>query len=110
MKNFRSNSCGIPEEISGELHKECLGNPTRNEFLGISTSNSWGIPKEISEELQKKFLENSRRKGEGRSVTDHMFTLRTFLDNLREYNMQTHHLYIDSKAAYDFVKIKKNME
>ncbi|KXJ67862.1 hypothetical protein RP20_CCG008536 [Aedes albopictus] len=33
-----------------------------------------------------------------------MFTLRQILDKFREYNLQTHHLFIDFKAAYDSVK------
>ena len=41
---------------------------------------------------------------EGRSTTDQMFTLRQTLDKFREYNLQTHHLFIDFKAAYDSVK------
>lgn len=41
---------------------------------------------------------------EGRSTTDQMFTLRQILDKFREYNLQTHHLFIDFKAAYDSVK------
>ncbi|XP_038116806.1 uncharacterized protein LOC119769006 [Culex quinquefasciatus] len=40
----------------------------------------------------------------GRSTTDQMFTLRQILDKFREYNLQTHHLFIDFKAAYDSVK------
>ena len=32
-----------------------------------------------------------------------MFTLRMILDKFREYNLQTHHLFIDFKAAYDSV-------
>ena len=40
----------------------------------------------------------------GRSTTDQMFTLRMILDKFREYNLQTHHLFIDFKAAYDSVK------
>jgi sorting nexin-29 len=41
---------------------------------------------------------------EGRSTTDQMFSLRMILDKFREYNLQTHHLFIDFKAAYDSVK------
>ncbi|XP_038116847.1 uncharacterized protein LOC119769036 [Culex quinquefasciatus] len=37
----------------------------------------------------------------GRSTTDQMFTLRQILDKFRKYNLQTHHLFIDFKAAYD---------
>ena len=33
-----------------------------------------------------------------------MITLRMILDKFREYNLQTHHLFIDFKAAYDSVK------
>ena len=33
-----------------------------------------------------------------------MFTLRQILDKFREFNLQTHHLFIDFKAAYDSVK------
>lgn len=40
----------------------------------------------------------------GRSTTDQMFTLRQILDKFREYNLQTHHLFVDFKAAYDSVK------
>lgn len=41
---------------------------------------------------------------EGRSTTDQMFTLRQILDKFREYNLRTHHLFVDFKAAYDSVK------
>ena len=41
---------------------------------------------------------------QGRSTTDQMFTLRQILDKFREYNLQTHHLFVDFKAAYDSVK------
>ena len=41
---------------------------------------------------------------EGRSTKDQMFTLRQILDKFREYNLQTHHLFVDFKAAYDSVK------
>ncbi|XP_039450571.2 uncharacterized protein LOC120429605 [Culex pipiens pallens] len=44
----------------------------------------------------------------GRSTTDQMFTLRQILDKFREYNLQTHHLFIDFKAAYDSVKTLEN--
>ncbi|XP_062711243.1 uncharacterized protein LOC134289445 [Aedes albopictus] len=44
---------------------------------------------------------------EGRSTTDQMFTLRMILDKFREYNLQTHHLFIGFKAAYDSVKINE---
>ncbi|XP_055548204.1 uncharacterized protein LOC129731867 [Wyeomyia smithii] len=40
----------------------------------------------------------------GRSTTDQMFTLRQILDKFREHNLQTHHLFIDFRAAYDTVK------
>ncbi|XP_055533253.1 uncharacterized protein LOC129723146 isoform X2 [Wyeomyia smithii] len=40
----------------------------------------------------------------GRSTTDQMFTLRQILDKFLEYNLQTHHLFIDFRAAYDSVK------
>ncbi|XP_039449776.1 uncharacterized protein LOC120428760 [Culex pipiens pallens] len=40
----------------------------------------------------------------GRSTTDQMLSLRQILDKFREYNLQTHHLFIDFKAAYDSVK------
>ncbi|XP_058064632.1 uncharacterized protein LOC131214270, partial [Anopheles bellator] len=40
----------------------------------------------------------------GRSTTDQMFTLRQTLDKFREFNLQTHHLFIDFRAAYDSVK------
>ncbi|XP_052561955.1 uncharacterized protein LOC120429290 [Culex pipiens pallens] len=36
-----------------------------------------------------------------------MFTLRQILDKFREYNLQTHHLFIDFKASYDSVKRKE---
>ena len=44
---------------------------------------------------------------EGRSTTDQMFTLRQILDKFREYNLHTHHLFVDFKAAYDSVKRNK---
>ena len=41
---------------------------------------------------------------EGRSTTAQMFTLRQILGKFREYNLQTHHLFVYFKAAYDSVK------
>ena len=40
----------------------------------------------------------------GRSTTDQRFTLKKIFDKFREHNLQTHHLFIDFKAAYDTVK------
>ena len=33
-----------------------------------------------------------------------MFTVWQILDKFQEYNLQTHHLFVDYKAAYDSVK------
>ena len=41
---------------------------------------------------------------QGRSTTDRIFTLRQILDKFREYNLPTHHLFVDFKAQYDSVK------
>lgn len=40
---------------------------------------------------------------DGRSTTDQMFTLRQILEKCREYQVPTHHLFIDFKAAYDTI-------
>jgi endonuclease/exonuclease/phosphatase family metal-dependent hydrolase len=40
---------------------------------------------------------------EGRSTTDQIFTLRQILQKCREYQVPTHHLFIDFKAAYDTI-------
>ena len=39
----------------------------------------------------------------GRSCTDQIFTVRQILEKTREYNIKTHHLFIDFRAAYDSV-------
>ena len=39
----------------------------------------------------------------GRSTTDQIFTVRQILQKCREYQIPTHHLFIDFKAAYDSV-------
>ncbi|XP_055525883.1 uncharacterized protein LOC129718811 [Wyeomyia smithii] len=41
---------------------------------------------------------------QGRSTTDQIFTLRQILDKFREYNLTTHHMFVDFRAAYDSVK------
>ena len=38
-----------------------------------------------------------------RATTDQIFTLRQILQKCREYNLPTHHIFIDFKAAYDTV-------
>ena len=40
---------------------------------------------------------------ESRATTDQLFSLRKILQNCREYNVPTHHVFIDFKAAYDTV-------
>jgi endonuclease/exonuclease/phosphatase family metal-dependent hydrolase len=39
----------------------------------------------------------------GKSTTDQLFALRQILEKGNEYNIQTHHLFIDFKAAYDTI-------
>ncbi|XP_052562347.1 uncharacterized protein LOC128092490 [Culex pipiens pallens] len=38
-----------------------------------------------------------------RATTDQIFSLRQILEKCREYNVPTHHIFIDFKAAYDTV-------
>ena len=38
-----------------------------------------------------------------RATTDQVFSLRQILQKCREYNVPTHHVFIDFKAAYDTV-------
>ncbi|XP_058449405.1 uncharacterized protein LOC131429348 [Malaya genurostris] len=40
---------------------------------------------------------------DGRSTTDQIFTVRKILQKCREYQVPTHHLFIDFKAAYDSI-------
>jgi hypothetical protein len=39
----------------------------------------------------------------GQSTTDHHFALRQILEKCNEFNITTHHLFIDFKAAYDTI-------
>ena len=39
----------------------------------------------------------------GKSTTDQMFTLRRILERTQEFQVDTHHLFIDFKAAYDSI-------
>jgi hypothetical protein len=39
----------------------------------------------------------------GKSTTDQLFALRQILENCNEFNITTHHLFIDFKAAYDTI-------
>jgi Reverse transcriptase (RNA-dependent DNA polymerase) len=39
----------------------------------------------------------------GKSTTDQLFALRQILEKGNEYNIQTHHLFKDFKAAYDTI-------
>ncbi|KMQ83699.1 endonuclease-reverse transcriptase [Lasius niger] len=39
----------------------------------------------------------------GKSTTDQIFTLRMILEKTREYQVDTHHLFIDFKQAYDSI-------
>ena len=40
---------------------------------------------------------------DGRSTTDQIFTVRQILQKCREYQVPTHHLFVDFKAAYDSI-------
>ncbi|KAG8232419.1 hypothetical protein J437_LFUL012850 [Ladona fulva] len=40
----------------------------------------------------------------GKSTIDHIHSIRQLMKKTIEFNMQTHHLFIDFKAAYDNVK------
>lgn len=40
----------------------------------------------------------------GKSTTDQMFTLRRLLERTLEFNIDTHHLFIDFKKAYDSIE------
>lgn len=40
----------------------------------------------------------------GKSTTDQIFTLRQILEKTREFNITTHHLFVDFKAAYDSIE------
>jgi hypothetical protein len=39
----------------------------------------------------------------GKSTTDQLFALRQVLEKCNEFNITTHHLFIDFKAAYDTI-------
>ncbi|KMQ81552.1 endonuclease-reverse transcriptase [Lasius niger] len=39
----------------------------------------------------------------GKSTTDQIFTLRQILEKTREFQIDTHHLFIDFKQAYDSI-------
>jgi hypothetical protein len=40
----------------------------------------------------------------GKSTTDQLFALRQILEKCNEFNITTHHLFIDIKAAYDTIR------
>lgn len=42
-----------------------------------------------------------------RSTTDHLFSIRQILEKCYEFNITTHHMFIDFKTAYDKVKREK---
>ena len=42
----------------------------------------------------------------GKSTVDQMFTLRQILEKTHEFNVDTHHLFIDFKQAYDSIRDK----
>jgi hypothetical protein len=39
----------------------------------------------------------------GKSTTDQLFALRQILEKCNEFNITTHHLFIDFKTAYDTI-------
>jgi hypothetical protein len=39
----------------------------------------------------------------GKSTTEQLFALRQILEKCNEFNITTHHLFIDFKAAYDTI-------
>jgi hypothetical protein len=39
----------------------------------------------------------------GKSTTDQLFALRQILEKCNEFNITTHHLFIEFKAAYDTI-------
>jgi hypothetical protein len=43
----------------------------------------------------------------GKSKTDQLFALRQILEKCNEFNITTHHLFIDFKAAYETIIINK---
>jgi len=48
-----------------------------------------------------------------RSTTDQLFVIRQIMEKCREFNIETHHLFVDFKAAYDSVirhKLWRTME
>ena len=48
-----------------------------------------------------------------RSTTDQLFVIRQIMEKCREFNVETHHLFVDFKAAYDSVireKLWRTME
>ena len=44
---------------------------------------------------------------QGKSTIDQIFTLRQILEKTKEFNIETHHLFIDFRSAYDSVKRKE---
>jgi hypothetical protein len=45
----------------------------------------------------------------GKSTTDQLFALRQILEKCNEFNITTHHLFIDFKAAYDTTIIRNEV-
>jgi hypothetical protein len=72
----------------------CLLNVTYKVFTKVLNDHLLPYAKAAVQHYQAGFQS-------GKSTTDHLFALRQILEKCNEFNITTHHLFMDFEAAYD---------